>query len=223
MIIDPSKKVEAGFQPNPDNTTYEAQTNQKEKTLWWTLYILSWLTIIGGIILTVKWVSWGNTLKQQQVEINEAASAIDVNLTKRRDVLIKLFESTKGYMKFEKETMENVTKLRSMNFNGDINKANDSVKILDTVAKGLNINIENYPNLKSANVVSELMSSSQYIESEISSSRRLYNLKVTSYNQNIVTFPISVKAKKMNLISLPVFTASPEERKDVDLSGLSNV
>lgn len=223
MLVDPTKKSEA-FNPNPDNTTYNAQVTGKENGLWWFLFILSWLTIIGGIILTVKWISWGNMLKQQQVEINEASSAIDINLTKRKDTLIKLLDETKGYMKFEKETMVNVTKLRSLSkIDGDIAKANEQQKIIDSVSRDFNINVENYPNLKASMAVSELMSASQYAEAEIASSRRLYNLKVTSFNQNIVSFPISVKAKSMNLHSLPVFAASEEQKQDVDMSSLSMI
>lgn len=223
MLVDPSKKSE-GFNPNVDNRTFGAQASNKDKTLWWTLYILSWLTIIIGIVLTVKWYQWGNMFNREQIEVNEAASAIDVNLTKRRDTLIKLLEQTKGYMKFEKETMENITKLRSMtNADTNIQKANENQKIMDSLSRDLRINFENYPNLKSSSAVAELMSSSQYIESEISASRRLYNLKVTAFNQNIVSFPRSVKAKKMNLVSLPMFSASEEQKQDVKMDSLSNL
>ncbi|QZX48870.1 LemA family protein [Mycoplasma sp. E35C] len=224
MLVDPNKKTEAGFNPNVDNTTFSSQASSGDVGLWWFLYILSWLTIIGGIILTVKWYQWGNSFNRQQVEVNQAASAIDVNLTKRKDMLIKLLEETKGYMKFEKETMENITKLRSMtNAGTDITKANENQKIIDTLSRDIRINFENYPNLKSSSVVAELMSSSQYVETEIASSRRLYNSKVTIYNQDLTVFPRSVKAKKMRLISLPMFIASEEQKQDVKMDSLSSL
>ncbi len=225
MIVDPSKKSNESFNPNPDNTTFHSQSSSRDKTLWWSLVVIGYiLFLIPGILLTWKWISSKNTLRKQQVEVNEAASAIDVNLAKRRDTLIKLLDECKGYMKFEKETMSQITELRSFKgTNGDISKANDVSKIMDNISRDFNINVENYPNLKSSTIVLELTSATQYIESEIASSRRLYNLKVTAFNQNLVAFPMSVAAASLNLHSLPLFVASEEQRKDVDMTSLSNV
>lgn len=224
MLVDPRKTNKEAFNPNVDNTEFTAPLSSKDKALWIFLTIIAWLFIIPGIVLTVKVYQWRNNFRREQVEINEAASAIDVNLVKRRDTLIKLLEQTKGYMKFEKETLVNVTKLRSMtNADTDIIKANENQRIMDAVSRDLRINFENYPNLKASSVIAELMSSSQYIETEIAASRRLYNLKVTSFNQNIVSFPRSVQAAKMNLHSLPMFVASEEQKQDVKMDDLSNI
>ncbi|SYV94585.1 LemA family [Mycoplasmoides gallisepticum] len=163
-------------------------------------------------------------LRTKQTEINQAASGIDVNLVKRKDTLLKLLEQTKAYMKFEKGTLENITKLRSLsNGTTDVNKMNDAENIINSVSRDINLQFENYPNLKASSIVAELMSSSQYIEAEISASRRLYNTKVTDFNQEIVSFPISVKAKKMNCHSLPLFVASVEAKQDVKMDSLSDL
>ncbi|ADC31352.1 LemA-family protein [Mycoplasmoides gallisepticum str. F] len=224
MLVDPSKQTTEGFNPNVDNSTFSAQASSGDVALWWFLYCLSWLTIIGGIILTVKWYQWGNMLRTKQTEINQAASGIDVNLVKRKDTLLKLLEQTKAYMKFEKSTLENITKLRSLpNGTTDVNKMNDAENIINSVSRDINLQFENYPNLKASSIVAELMSSSQYIEAEISASRRLYNTKVTDFNQEIVSFPVSVKAKKMNCHSLPLFVASVEAKQDVKMDSLSDL
>lgn len=225
MIIDPNKKnISEGFNPNVDNSGFQSQVNNTGKIMWWSLYFLAWCTLIGGIVLTVKWVQWGNKIRQQQIDINEAASAIDVNLTKRKETLLKLVEQTKAYMNFEKSTLENITKLRSAK--NDLNSIEESSnvnKIMDSISREININIENYPDLKSSSTISELMSSSQYLESEIAASRRLYNLKVSSFNQNLVIFPISVKAASLKLTSLPLFVASDDNRQDIDMKTLMEI
>ncbi|QMT98255.1 LemA family protein [Mycoplasma tullyi] len=224
MLVDPTKQNNEAFNPNVDNTTYKAQASSGDIALWWILFILAWLTIIGGIILTVKWYQWGNRLRTKQTEINQAASGIDVNLVKRKDTLLKLLEQTKAYMKFEKNTLENITKLRSLpNSSTDVDKMNDTENLINSISRDINVHFENYPNLKSSSIVAELMSSSQYIEAELSASRRLYNTKVTDFNQDIVSFPISVKAKNMNCHSLPLFVASAEAKQDVKMDGLSSL
>lgn len=225
MLVDPKKESnDKGFNPNVDNIDIDVRATGGQKFGWWFMFLLSWLTIIGGIILTVKWVQWGNFFNRQQIQINEAASTIDVNLTRRRDTLIKLLEQTKSYMKFEKETLTDITKLRSMNnIDGDINKANEQIKVMDAISRDIKINFENYPNLKSSSTIMELMSSSQYLETEIASARRLYNLNVSTFNKDLFTFPKIVKADSMKLRSLPMFVASNEQKQDVDMSSLSNI
>ncbi len=220
MLVDPNKQSNPqGFNPNVDNTEFGAQASTGQKVLWWVLFVLAWCTIIIGIILTVFWVKWGNKLKQLQVEVNQAASSIDVNLTKRKEMLTKLLDETKGYIKYEGDVLTQITKLRSMHLDGhDVNKSNECQKIMDKLSSNLNINFENYPNLKANNNVMELMSSTQYIESEIAASHRLYNMKVSEFNQLIVTFATSVKAASMKLHSLPMFVASEEQKKDVQMS-----
>lgn len=218
MLVDPNKQSTEGFNPNVDNTQFNAQAPGSHKALWWFLFVLSWLTIIGGIILTVIWFRWGNELNQLQVEINQSASAIDVNLTKRKELLTKLLDETKGYMKYEGDVLTEVTKLRSMKLDGrDVNKSNECQKIMDKLSSNLNINFENYPDLKANSNVMELMSSTQYIESEIAASRRLYNAKVADFNKDIITFAKSVKAASMKLHSLPMFAASAEQKQDVKM------
>ena len=44
-------------------------------------------------------------MKRASIKVDETDSAIDVALTKRYDVLTKLMDSVKGYMKHEKETL----------------------------------------------------------------------------------------------------------------------
>ena len=61
--------------------------------------------LIGVLLLVVIWfIVTKNKLNQTLVKIDEASSGIDVALTKRYDVLTKMMDSVKGYMKHEKET-----------------------------------------------------------------------------------------------------------------------
>ena len=198
-----------GFSPNVDNTIRPVTMTGGQHVM----YIL-WNIITLGIWHYKK----RNQLNEQQIAVNTAASDIDVALTKRRDTLIKLLEQVKSYYNYEGDVQTKITQLRSMN-TGDFNKAS---QLMDHVQTGLNMAFENYPNLKANQVVQDLMSSSEVLESEIAASRRLYNMKVEAFNGQIYNFPTNGVAKGMGLHNFALFAASAQEKQDVDMSSLND-
>lgn len=225
MLVDTRKEgSKEGFAPNTDNTIQDANATIGQTIGWYVMVVLCWLTIIGGIVILIKSIEYKNYFQKKQIEINSAASSIDIMLQKRRDTLIKLLEQTKSYMKFEKETLTNITALRSIGTkSNDIEDIVNSQKIMDTVSNGFKINFENYPNLKSNSTILELMSSSQYLEIEIASARRLYNKTVNEFNSRMFVFPEIVIATKMKLTTFAFIQASEESKKDVDMNSLENI
>ncbi|MDE6894224.1 MAG: LemA family protein [Malacoplasma sp.] len=203
-----------GFNANVDNTQRQAKASFGQKFGWVLLVIFTL-----GIIWFVS-ISWKNNLINEQMQINNAASNIQVNEAKRRDTLIKLLEQTKGYMKHEKETLTLVTKYRSGGTD-----SNETAKLDNQLANfmmNLNVQYEQYPQLKADSLVRELMSSSQYLETEIAAARRLYNQKVSYFNAEIFMFPKIVLASKIGLSTFALFQATSVQRQDVDMSSLSN-
>lgn len=212
-----------GFNPNVDNTIHIAKPSSGQKTLYMILLFFSWIPlIIPGIIWWVIRIKKANAWIKQQMEINAAASSIDVNLTKRAETLIKLLDQTKGYLKHERETLIQITKERSGNSSSNPNDIKEFDQKITDIAKNINIQIESYPNLKGSSVIGELMSASQYVETEISSSRRLYNQLAQRFNADIFAFPNICIAEKNNLNTFPLFSASESQKKDVDMSSLSS-
>lgn len=221
MLVNPNIKSNPdGFNPNVDNTVQYPQITKMQKIGWYTMLFLGCLVIIGGIVLVVKSTQYKNYFQKKQIEINNASSTIDVYLAKRRDTLIKLLEQAKSYMKFEKDTLEDITTLRTIG-SKDVSQ-NQAQKILDNVDKHINFAFENYPNLKANTVVIELMSSSQYLEQELASARRLYNQNVSDFNSKIFLFPQIVMSSKMKLCTFPFYVASEKQKEDVDMSSLNN-
>lgn len=220
MLIDTRNNPEnpEGFSPNPNNTIKYATPTTNQKIGWIIIKILCWLTIIGGIIILVIEIKWKNAFQQQQIEINTAASNIEVSLARRRDTLVKLLEQAKSYYKYEGDVQTQIAKLRSLN-TSDLNGAQE---IINNAQRSFDLTVENYPNLKANAIILELMSSSQYLESEISASRRLYNAKVQGFNQEIYTFPKIDVAGRMKLYNFALFAASATQKQDVDMSSLSN-
>lgn len=203
-----------GHQTVVNNNIGPAKASSGQKTGWIILQVLAWLTIIGGIILLVLSIKKNNSFQRQQLEINNSASNIDVQLQKRSETLIKLVDSVKGHVNFEKETLTKITALRGGVNNGSVTENNQQVA---DIARSINISVEQYPNLQASESIQKLMQESAYIEKEIAAQRRLYNQNVTSFNQEIWVFPWIVIANNKNLSTIELFAASEESKKDVKI------
>lgn len=184
-----------------------------QKAGWFFINVLCWLTIIGGFILWILTIRKRNHFRKMQLEINNAAANIDVQLQKRSATLIKLVDSVKNYVNFEKGILTKITELRA----GTRRSANQTNQELDNISRTIDISVENYPNLKTDGLVQTLMQESAYIEKEIAAQRRLYNQYVTSFNQEIWIFPWMVIAAKSNMETVMLFEASFEAKKDINI------
>jgi len=186
------------------------------------LTLLSTGGIIGIIIvvLIVMIIFWFigvmNHLRQLELKVQEAESGIDVALTKRFDMLTKMLQTTKGYAKHESETLEKVVKWRSgIPQNATLKEKEDFFNQMNQVAKGINVVVEKYPDLKANTVFLELQSAVANTEEHLQAARRLYNANVTRINTIIVTFPQSIVANQIKMKKKPYFEAEEAKREDV--------
>lgn len=204
-LVNPNNNQNQGFNPNVDNSEVNAKANTAGKVLTYLSFIL--------IIPIFIYIGTRNRLVRLQMKINEASSGIDVQLKKRRDTLVKLVDASKSSMKFEKDVLTDITKLRTSNGTG----AQEDAK-LNKLSARVFATFEAYPNLKTPENIGQLMSVAEDIEREISASRRLYNSYVNEFNTRLFTWPGSVIASAMHLVKLPLFAASEEDKKDVSLA-----
>ncbi len=219
MVVNTAKRNNPeGLSPNVDNTTNYAKPTGGQKAGYAFLLALSWLFILPGVIWMVARIGQKNRWIEHQMEINNAAGAIDVNLTKRCDTLKKLLDQAKGYLKHERETLERVTSMRS--FAKSPEAIVEADRTISALARNIQIAVEKYPDLKANALIGELMSASQYIEAEIAASRRLYNRYVQRFNADILVFPKVCYAARQRLHTLPLFAASEQQKQDVDMGSL---
>ena len=169
------------------------------------------IAIVVAVIL-LWFIITSNSLNKAIVKIDEADSGIDVALTKRYDVLTKMLDTVKGYAKHEKEVIIETIKLRKGMTMEEKNEAN--TKMNEAFSK-LNVVAENYPELKASENFAVLQQSNADVEEHLQAARRLYNANVSSFNQMIVTFPISIVAGMKKLTKKEFFEA--EESKKADL------
>ena len=169
------------------------------------------------ILIIVFWfIGVMNRLRQLELKVHEAESGIDVALTKRFDMLTKMLQTTKGYAKHEAETLENVVKWRSgIPQNATLKDKEEFFNQLNTVAQGINVVVEKYPDLKANTVFLELQSAVANTEEHLQAARRLYNANVTTINTIIVTFPQSIVANMIKMEKKPYFEAEEQKRQDV--------
>ncbi len=167
-----------------------------------------------GIFPAVLWVTKKNWINQQQVKINEAASTIEVQLQERFNLLTKLVDTVKGQMKFDQETLTAITAYRSGNAPKDVTSKSAAI---DKISNGINMAFEAYPELGADKSVAKLMNECSIIEREIAAARRNYNAQVTSFNQEIFSFPTNYVAARMGCVAINVFAASEESKKDIKI------
>lgn len=172
------------------------------------------IALVG--LMLISWIiSTINAFRRMIVKIDESESSIDIALTKRFDLLTKLFSATKGYMKHEKETLTQVVGMRQPAHAAPMA---DKQKFADEMTRGLqaiNVVVEQYPDLKANASVNKLMDGSVEVEENLQAARRVYNANVSYYNQRVVVFPSNIIAKWKNFTEREFFEAEEIKRQDV--------
>lgn len=178
------------------------------------------LSVVGIIILAVI-IIYNNfvTLKKRA---ENALALIDTMLAKRHDLIPNLVATVKGYAEHERETLEEVTRLRAA---GIAAKGNPSDKLniesqLGTALQNLLVRVEAYPELKADKNFMHLQRTLTEIEEQISAARRTYNDSVTRFNTSLETFPGNMLASLFRFTPMALFSASAEQKVNptVDLS-----
>ena len=156
-------------------------------------------TIVGSIslILLVIFVLAGissyrtyNKIVAAENAIETDLAQIDTQLQRRFDLIPNLVKTVKGYAKHEKETFENITKLRSQW--GETQKPDEKAQLANRIDNALGkivLVAENYPALQASEQFLSLMYSLEGTENRISVTRIRYNESINTYNNIVKKFP----------------------------------
>lgn len=179
--------------------------------------------IIAVVALVVVWgIAVYNGLIRLRNRTKEGWSDIDVQLKRRHDLIPNLVESVKGYMKHERELLENVTKYRSQAMDaqqaGDTKKLGQIEGMLGNMLGQLQIAVEAYPDLKANQNVAQLMDELSDTENKIQASRRFYNGMVRDFNTKVETFPNNIFAGIFRFKQFDFFEIEDaKERENVEV------
>jgi len=156
-----------------------------------------------------------NLLRRMETKVDEADSGIDVQLAKRRDLLVKLVQTAKQAMEFEKATLSEVTKLRRQDIGSLTTKQKSEFNSeMDQALHNINVQMEAYPNLRATENILQLQQAISDAEEDVAAARRIYNANVSMYNQTIQSYPASVAAK--GLTTREFFEATDRQKDDLD-------
>lgn len=173
--------------------------------------------ILGALaLLALYLISFFNGLVQLRVKTEEAWADIDTFLKQRYDMIPNLVEMVKGYMKHEKETLENVTKYRAMVADaGNMKERAEADNMLSSTLKTLFAVAENYPDLKANENFLKLQGDLTGLEDSLQKSRRYYNATIRDYNTKVQMFPGNLFAGVFGFVKKEFFEAAGDERENV--------
>jgi LemA protein len=166
------------------------------------------LLVILGIaaILVVYGIVLYNNLVSLRNRVKNGFSQIDVQLTRRHDLIPNLVEAVKGYMKHERETLEAVIQARNAAVTGLQNAAADpadpeAIRQLGAAETGLSGALgrlfalaEAYPDLKANQNMMQFQEELATTENTVAFARQAFNDAVMNYNNARESFPGSILA-----------------------------
>jgi LemA protein len=171
------------------------------------------LVLLGLAIALALWaVGIYNGLITARNAFKNAFAQIDVQLTRRHDLIPNLVEVAKGYMAHERETLEAVIKARAAAVTGlAAAKANPgdpaAMQQLAAAEQGLGgalgrlmVVSEQYPDLKANQNMMQLSEELTSTENRVAFARQAYNDSVMAFNNRREVFPSSVVAGMFNFV-----------------------
>ncbi len=187
--------------------------------------LLVFLAIIVAVVLYA--VGIYNALVNFRNRVKNAFAQIDVQLTRRYDLIPNLVEAVKGYMKHERETLEAVINARNAAMssldaakadpsNGDaIMKLGAAEGLLGGALGRLFALSEAYPDLKANQNMMQFQEELTTTENKVAFSRQAFNDAVLAYNNKAENFPNNILAGMFRFELASFLEIQSEEKREV--------
>jgi Uncharacterized conserved protein len=188
-----------------------------------TIFLLVIIALVVFVVLIYnRLVASRNTYKN-------AFSQIDVQLTRRYDLIPNLVESVKAYLKHENETLIQVTQARNIAANqlknaaaspGDaslmqhLGEANNA---LNSALSRLMLVVEAYPDLKANQTIMQFNEELSSTENRVAFARQAYNDEVMRYNTMTQVFPNNIIASMFSFRPAAFLEANDNKREAVQV------
>ncbi|MBT8048852.1 MAG: LemA family protein [Xanthomonadales bacterium] len=186
----------------------------------WTILVI--LVVVVGLAISIY-----NRLVAGRNRFKNAFAQIDVQLTRRHDLIPNLVETAKGYMKHERETLEAVINARNTAVSGLKAAAADpsdpdAMKKLAEAEQGLSGALgrlfalsEAYPDLKANENMMQLSEELTTTENKVAFARQAYNDSVMDYNTLRESFPNNFFATWFSFKAAELLEIEDESKREV--------
>ena len=177
------------------------------------------IIIVAAIVVIL--VAWGvsvyNGLVTKDENCSNQWSKVESQYQRRMDLIPNLVNTVKGYASHEEATLLKVIEARNQasqvkvdaeNMTQEqLNNFQQTQDNLSSAIRGLNIVVEQYPDLKANQNFLELQSQLEGTENRIAVERQRYSDVVNEYNTSVRRFPNSVFASMFGFDKKPYFEA----------------
>lgn len=190
------------------------------------------LVLIIILVIVVIAIFWGigvyNKLVRLRNQVKNGWSQIDVQLQRRYDLIPNLVETVKGYMSYEKSTLEAVIQARNtaqaareaVSRAGGPTEEGGSLKELIGAETALRSGLgqifalaENYPQLRATENMQRLQEELASTENKVAFARQSYNDMALNYNNAQQEFPATLIASTFGHHPADMFEVDDKEAK----------
>ena len=158
------------------------------------------LLVVVAVIALVVMSAYNGFVKSRNL-IQESWRQVDVELNRRYELIPNLVETVRAYAAHERNTLEDITRLRSQaqqlsQSEGGLpsQQRADVEAELSGAVRNLIVSVEAYPDLKSNTNFLELQRQLAETEDRIANGRRYYNANVRVYNTKVESVPTNIIA-----------------------------
>ncbi len=179
------------------------------------------MAFIIFLVLIAVMIIWMISLYNRLVSLRNrrqnAFADIDVQLRQRHDLVPQLVETVRGYAGHEREVLTKVTEARTAAISAkSIDDKIAAEQQLTSALRGLNVQVEAYPDLKANKNFLQLQEELSDIENKLAASRRFFNSATTEYNNAVETFPSNMIARNFGFRREILFDLGGPGREEME-------
>jgi LemA protein len=174
------------------------------------------LLIVAAIAI---WLVFSyNRLVRLRNQVRTAWADIDVQLTRRHDLVPQLVSAVRGYASHEQTVLQAVTDLRSqaLALKSPARLGEVEMQLEQALSRILALK-EAYPDLEASENFSQLQRDLVKVEETLQYARRFYNGAVRDYNVGVQRVPDVVLARAFGFSEAEFYQARDEERSNVQV------
>src|SRR5713226_1441039 len=177
--------------------------------------MIAGIAVIVILLVVAPVTGTYNRLVQANQQVEAAWANVETQYQRRLDLIPNVAEATRGFLQQERTVFTAIAQARTRYAGappGSPSRVAAANQLESALARLLVI-VENYPTLRSSEVVQRLMTELSSTENEIASARLAYNQQVREYNTVVKSFPTVLVAGMLGFREREFFISQAEAQK----------